>query len=579
MIPIIVNGKRHQVDVDSDTPLLWVLRENLSLTGTKFGCGIAQCGACTVHLDGQPIRSCITQIGSVKGKKITTIEGLSPDGNHPLQKAWIAEEVPQCGYCQSGQIMSAAAMLAAKPRPTNADIDTAMSGNICRCGTYQRIRRAIHRAAGTLAREVRNERHRQFEPAFFQSRHHQGGGLLLGFHVPAQAGAIAATVRSEQATLNSWVRIARDGTVTVIVGQSEMGQGIMTAIPMIIADELEAEWSKVRIEQAPADPAFGDPGRGGEQSTNGSRSIRNMFTLWRRAGAAAREMLVVAAAKEWGVPLEECVAEQSVVTHRPSGRKLTYGELADKAAALPVPKEPKLKSPEQFRFIGKAVARLDTPEKVTGRGIYGIDVKVPGMLIATVQRCPVFGGKVASYDATKAKTVKGVRQVVQISSGVAVVADSYWAAKKGREALNITWDEGPNAQLSSAEITRIYAETAKQPGPAARKEGDAVNALGGAAKTIDAVYEVPFLAHATMEPMNCTAHVRKDSCDVWVGTQNQTGTQRTAMRITGFPREAINVNTMLLAAASDSANRICRRCRRDIEGGRSSHQSHLVEGR
>ena len=374
-----------------------------------------------------------------------------------------------------------------------------------------------------------------------------GGGLLLAFHVPvSRRWAIAATVRSEQATLNSWVRIARDGTVTVIVGQSEMGQGIMTAIPMIIADELEAEWSKVRIEQAPADPAYGDPGRGGEQSTNGSRSIRNMLTLWRRAGAAAREMLVVAAAKEWGVPLGECVAEQSVVTHRPSGRKLTYGELADKAAALPVPKEPKLKSPEQFRFIGKAVARLDTPEKVMGRGIYGIDVKVPGMLIATVQRCPVFGGKVASYDASKAKTVKGVRQVVQISSGVAVVADSYWAAKKGREALNITWDEGPNAQLSSAEITRIYAETAKQPGPTARKEGDAVNALGGAAKTIDAVYEVPFLAHATMEPMNCTAHVRKDSCDVWVGTQNQTGTQRTAMRITGFPREAVNVNTMLL---------------------------------
>ncbi len=326
----------------------------------------------------------------------------------------------------------------------------------------------------------------------------------------------------------------------------QMGQGIMTAIPMIIADELEAEWSKVRIEQAPADPAYGDPMRGGEQSTNGSRSIRNMLTLWRRAGAAAREMLVVAAAKEWGVPLEECVAEQNVVTHRPSGRKLTYGELADKAAELPVPKEPKLKSPEQFRFIGKAVARVDTPEKVTGRGIYGIDVKVPGMLIATVQRCPVFGGKVASYDATKAKAVKGVRQVVQISSGVAVVADSYWAAKKGRDALKITWDEGPNAQLSSAEITRIYAETAKQSGPAARKEGDAAAALTAATKTMDAVYEVPFLAHATMEPMNCTAHVRKDNCEVWVGTQNQTGTQLTAMRISGFPREAVTVNTMLL---------------------------------
>jgi isoquinoline 1-oxidoreductase beta subunit len=373
-----------------------------------------------------------------------------------------------------------------------------------------------------------------------------GGGLLLGFRVPSSGRLARAASEAAQTKLNSWVRIARDGTVTIIVGQSEMGQGIMTSIPMIIADELEAEWAKVRTEPAPADPAYGDPMRGGEQSTNGSRSIRNMLTLWRRAGAAAREMLVFAAAKQWDVSPDDCVAEQNAVIHRPSGRKLGYGELAARAAELPVPKEPKLKSPEQFRFIGKAVARVDTPDKVTGRGIYGIDVKVPGLLVANVQRCPVFGGKVASFDATKAKAVKGVRDVVQVSSGVAVVANSYWAAKKGREALKITWDEGPNAQLTSAEITRLYREAAKQPGPVARKEGDAAGVLTGAAKTLDAVYEVPFLAHATMEPMNCTAHVRNDQCEVWVGTQNQTGTQRTAMRISGLPRESVKVNTMLL---------------------------------
>jgi isoquinoline 1-oxidoreductase beta subunit len=382
---------------------------------------------------------------------------------------------------------------------------------------------------------------------FFKTGVAAGGGLLLGFHFPpTPRSAEAAAARPEQAALNAWVRIARDGTVTIISGQSEMGQGIMTSIPMIIADELEADWSKVRVEQAPADSAYGDPARGGEQSTNGSRSIRNMLTLWRRAGAAAREMLVSAAAKQWGVPVEECVAAQSVVTHRPTGKKLTYGELADKAAQLPVPKEPRLKSPEQFRFIGKAVARVDTPEKVTGRGIYGIDVKVPGMLIATVERCPVFGGKVASFGATRAKAVNGVRHVVQISSGVAVVANSYWAAKKGRDALEITWDEGANRELSSAEISRIYAEAAKKPGPAARKEGDAEKVLADAQKTIEAIYEVPFLAHATMEPMNCTAHVRRNDCEIWVGTQNQTGTQRTAARITGFPREAVKVNTTLL---------------------------------
>jgi len=373
-----------------------------------------------------------------------------------------------------------------------------------------------------------------------------GGGLLLGFHAPASTRFARAASEAAQSILNSWVRIARDGTVTIIVGQSEMGQGIMTAIPMIIADELEAEWAKIRVEQAPADPAYGDPMRGGQQSTNGSRSIRNMLTLWRRAGAAAKEMLVAAAAKQWSVSPDECYAEQNAVIHRASGRKLGYGELAVRAAELPVPKEPKLKSPDQFRYIGKAVARLDTPDKVTGRGIYGIDVKVPGLLVATVQRCPVFGGKVASFDATKAKAVKGVRDVVQISSGIAVVANSYWSAKTGRDALTITWDEGPNAQLSSAEITRIYAASAAQPGPAARKDGDAVKALEGAGKTYDAVYEVPFLAHATMEPMNCTAQVKKDGCEIWVGTQNQTGTQRTAMRITGFPREAVKVNTMLL---------------------------------
>jgi isoquinoline 1-oxidoreductase beta subunit len=372
------------------------------------------------------------------------------------------------------------------------------------------------------------------------------GGLVLGFHIPVSRRPAKAATPAQQAALNAWVRIGKDGTVTIIVGQSEMGQGIMTAIPMIVADELEADWSKVRIEQSPADKAYGDPGRGGDQSTNGSRSIRGLMPIWRRAGAAAREMLVSAAAKEWGVPVEECLAEQGAVTHRPSGKKLSYGELADKAARLPVPKEPKLKSPDQFRFIGKSVARLDTPEKVTGRAVYGIDVRVPGMLVATVQRCPVFGGKVAGFDAAKTKAVKGVRHVVQISSGIAVVADSYWTAKRGRDALRITWDEGSNARLNSAEITRIYAEAAKQPGPVARKEGDVLRALPAAAKTIEAVYEVPFLAHATMEPMNCTAHVRKDNCDVWVPTQNQSATHRTAARITGFPPEAVKINTTLL---------------------------------
>jgi isoquinoline 1-oxidoreductase beta subunit len=291
---------------------------------------------------------------------------------------------------------------------------------------------------------------------------------------------------------------------------------------------------------------YGNPNAGGNQFTAGSRSIRDLLTVWRRAGAAAREMLVAAAAKAWSVPVAECYAEQGAVYHRPTGRRLAYAELAGRAAAIPVPQSPTLKTPDQFRFIGKGVPRLDTPDKVTGRAIYGIDVTVPGMLVATVLRCPVFGGTVAGFDATRALAVKGVRHVVRISSGVAVVAGDYWTARRGRDALAVTWDEGPNARLDSETISRAYAALAEQPGPVARREGDTLAALGKATRTIEGVYEVPFLAHATMEPQNCTAHVRPDGCDVWVPTQNQTRTQREAMRLTGLPREKVRVHTTML---------------------------------
>ncbi len=371
-----------------------------------------------------------------------------------------------------------------------------------------------------------------------------GAGLAIGFHLPA--GRRPARAAAAAFAPNAWVRIDREGIVTIVNPQSEMGQGTLTTMAMIVADELEADWSAVRVEQAPADPAYGNPNAGGTQFTAGSRSIRALLMVWRRAGAAAREMLVAAAAREWGVPEAECYAEQGVVYHRPTGRKLAYGQLVDKAAALPVPQNPRLKTPDQFRFIGKGVPRRDTPDKVTGRAIYGIDVTVPGMLVATVQRCPVFGGSVASFDATRAKAIPGVRHVVQISSGVAVVADDYWTARRGREALVVTWNEGPNARLDSATISREYAALAAQPGRVARREGDALRALGEAGRTLEAVYEVPFLAHATMEPQNCTAHVRPDGCDVWAPTQNQTRTQQEAMRLTGLPREKVRVHTTML---------------------------------
>jgi isoquinoline 1-oxidoreductase beta subunit len=282
------------------------------------------------------------------------------------------------------------------------------------------------------------------------------------------------------------------------------------------------------------------------QLTGGSFSVRTSWLRFRQAGAAAKEMLVEAAAREWGVSPETCVAENSTVTHPPTGRRLTYGQLTDKAARLPVPEKPRLKSPKDFRLIGRRVKRLENPPKVDGRAVYGIDVKVPGLLVATVARCPVFGGTVKRFDATQAKAVEGVRHVVQIDAGVAVVADGFWLAKLGRDALPIEWEEGPTATVSSAGITKTFEALTQQPGPVARHEGDAESALAAATKRLDVVYEVPYLAHATMEPMTCTAHVRADGCDIWTGTQWQDGTQNVAAKITGLPAASIRVHTTLL---------------------------------
>ncbi len=376
-----------------------------------------------------------------------------------------------------------------------------------------------------------------------------GGGLVIGFylHLPGLARmAEVATAAEAPFSPNVWIRIGTDGIVTIIVGRSEMGQGAYTAMPMLVAEELDADWSKVRIESALADKKYGNPARGGEQSTAGSRSVRNSWKPLREAGAAARAMLVAAAAQTWGVEEGSCSTEKGEVIHISSGRRIGYGALAGKAATLPVPQQVSLKEPKDFRLLGKPIARLDIPEKVNGSAQFGIDVQLPGMLIARVVRCPVFGGKVAGFNGAKAKAVPGVRHVIEIDSGVAVVADTFWAASLGRKELEITWDEGPNAGLNSRDISRRFAELAQREGAVARNDGDASSVLPRAAKKLEAVYEMPYLAHATMEPMNCTAHVRKNGCDVWAPTQSQTRTHETASRITGLPLEAIKVHTTFL---------------------------------
>ncbi len=367
-------------------------------------------------------------------------------------------------------------------------------------------------------------------------------GLWVGFYLPERSELAAQFGPPAAMNPNAYIHIGADDIVTFMIDKGEMGQGTVTALSQLLAEELECDWKKIRTEFAPVDKTL----YGAFQGVVGSASIRSSWNQLRKSGAAAREMLIQAAAQKWAVEPSQCRAENGAVVNTASKARVTYGSVAEAAAKLPIPKNLTLKDPKQFQVIGKAIKRLDTPAKVNGSAMFGIDVRRPGMLYAVVARSPVFGGKVASFDATKAKAVPGVKDVVQISSGVAVVATDTWSALQGRKALEVQWNEGPTASVNSAGISKLYAERAQQPGAVARKEGDAQAGLAGAAKKIEAVYEVPFLAHAAMEPLNCVADVRKDSCEVWASTQMQTMSHDTAVMLTGLKPEKVKVHTMLM---------------------------------
>ncbi len=372
-----------------------------------------------------------------------------------------------------------------------------------------------------------------------------GAGLVIGLYLPGKYEALAGVPEREPATMNAWVLIAADDTTTLVIDKSEMGQGINTALAMILADELDLDWKKINTVFAPAAPVYFNPVFG-LQGTGGSTSIRASWEPLAKAGAAAREMLVAAAAKKWNVEPSACSTDDSMVVHEASGKKIGYGALAEEAAKLPVPANPKRKDAKDYKYIGKPIKRIDSKEKVSGKAEFGIDVRRPAMLHAVVSRCPVFGGKVKSFDGAKAKAVRGVKNVMQVSTGVAVVADNTWSAMQGREALEIQWDEGENAKNSSEAIRKLYRSRLEQTGAIARKDGDAESAMGGAAKKVEAVYEVPFLAHATMEPMNCTADVRADGCDIYAPTQFQTFAQITGAKLAGLKPEQVRVHTTYL---------------------------------
>jgi isoquinoline 1-oxidoreductase beta subunit len=368
------------------------------------------------------------------------------------------------------------------------------------------------------------------------------GALVVGFTLPtASRYATAAAAGGADFAPNAFLRIAPDGQITVVCGLSEMGQGVHMGIASLVAEELDADWKSIRLQQAPVDKAYINPAFG-MQATGGSTSIRGNYLPMRKAGAAARQMLVTAAAAQWGVDAATCRTESGRVIAA-DGRALGYGELAAAAAGLPVPQDPPLKDPRDFRILGKGHSRIDAPAKVNGSAGFGIDVKLPGLLTAVMAHAPVPGAKVVSIDDAAAKAVPGVRQVVQIPQGVAVLADGYWPALKGRDALVVKWEDGPLATLSSAAISKSLTEATTKPGMVARNEGDVGVA---AANTVEAVYEAPYLAHACMEPMNCTAWVRAGDAEIWAPTQGPGPHQGIVAQLTGLPAEKVRVHTTYL---------------------------------
>jgi isoquinoline 1-oxidoreductase subunit beta len=373
-----------------------------------------------------------------------------------------------------------------------------------------------------------------------------GGGLLLSLALPFGAREVAAADPDSFAP-NAFIRINGNGEIVVTVPYVEMGQGTYTAIPMLIAEEFEVDLKRVRFEHAPPnEKLYGNPLLGGLQATGNSNAIRGGWMPLRQAGATARSMLVAAAAKRWKVDPASCRTQNGEVHHTPSGRSLGYGELATEAARLPVPESVSLKRPQDFKLIGTPAKRLDTPAKVNGSAVFGIDVRPPGVKIATLAQSPVFGGRVKSVDDTAAKAVKGVRQIVRLDDAVAVVADHMGAAKKGLEALKIEWDEGPHAKLTTEQIARELEDATRKPGAVAQNIGDASKAMPDAPTKVEATYQLPFLAHATMEPMNCTVHVRKDECEIWLGSQAMARVQATAAKAAGLPPEKVIVHNHLI---------------------------------
>jgi isoquinoline 1-oxidoreductase beta subunit len=528
---LVVNGADVEVDDrHAKSPLLWVLRDVLGLYGTKFGCGAGFCAACTVLLDGRNTKSCQTTTERAVGKDVVTVEGAAGPVVNAVRDAWYRHNVVQCGYCQPGQTLAAVALLDSKPEPDDTTIDTWMSGNLCRCGTYPRIRAAIHEAAGTLAAGT--------DP-----------GPLVA---PPEPENQSLTNEEMADPVHPYVRIHRDGTIVAYCSQIEMGQGIHTGLATLVAEELDADFDSVQVVNAAngrgpdGKDVYGNPDLGSAfQLTGASNSMKGMWGRYRLAGAQARARLVAAAAEAWGVPADEVELDRGVARHR-SGRKAGFGELAADAERLPVPDGVEPKDPADFKLIGReGRLRVDARPKILGETRYTIDVNVPGMLTALVLHPSRHGAKVASVDDQAALSETGVTAVVPISEGVAVVAETLADAQRGLRALNVEWDDASAERRSSEELLAEHVRLAQSGDGAivARDDGDVDQALADADSTVDATYTLPYLAHAPMEPNNSACRMRDDGVlEVWVGSESPEYVKMNASSIAGIDKEQVVVH-------------------------------------
>ena len=525
-----VNGADVEVDDrHAKPPLLWVLRDVLGMPGTKFGCGAGFCAACTVLIDGRNQKSCQTATERAVGKAITTVEGASGPVVDAVRSAWHSGNVVQCGYCQPGQTLAAVSLLESNPSPDDAAIDNWMSGNLCRCGTYPRIRAAIHEAAGTLAAG-------------------RDPGPLTA---PAEPEVQRLTAEEAADPVHPYVRVREDGTIVVFCTQLEMGQGIHTGFATLVAEELNADFDSIRVVNAangagPGGDVYGNPDIGGAfQLTGASNSMKGSFLRYRRAGAQARARLVAAAAEAWQVPVAEVEVERGVLAHA-GGRRASFGKLAARAERLPVPEDVRLKDPSEFTLIGREGRwRIDAPGKILGRTGFTIDVGLPGMVTAVVLHPPRFGATVASVDDDAALAEPGVIAVVPIEEGVAVVGETVADAQRGLRALNVSWDDTATERRSSSELLADHLRLldSGEKAVVSRDDGDVEQALASAEATIDAVYTLPYLAHAAMEPNNAACRMCEDgTLEVWASTESPEYTRMAASEAGGIEKDQVEVH-------------------------------------